>query len=293
MTLPRLKLRLPHAPRLRPHAAAPVDLRARKPARRAIFGNAAIAAALLMLVLTGTALALTRDGTAPAKHAEPGTDDALAITFDGEAELDRIEARERIQTKDVAMRDDAEAHLASPEPKTSKRHRKAKLPAASTTSKPADGVATAADVRKQLKSGKAGTGKLELRPDGTAVAPVDAPPEIHEIVAAANTIAKFPYRWGGGHGSFEDDAYDCSGSLSYALVAAGLVTTTLVSGQLAEWGEEGPGKWLTVYAHGGHTYMVVGGLRYDTSMRDGPRGSRWQTKTRSTDGFEVRHWPGL
>ena len=32
---------------------------------------------------------------------------------------------------------------------------------------------------------------------------------------------RLPYRYGGGHGSFDDTAYDCSGSVSYVLHAIG------------------------------------------------------------------------
>ena len=90
-----------------------------------------------------------------------------------------------------------------------------------------------------------------------------------------------------------DNAYDCSGSVSYALAAAGLVAQPLTSGDLMSWGAPGPGKWISVYASAGHTYMYVAGVRFDTSGRDGPLGSRWQPAARDNAGFVVRHWPGL
>ncbi|WP_354698342.1 hypothetical protein DSM112329_04015 [Paraconexibacter sp. AEG42_29] len=148
-------------------------------------------------------------------------------------------------------------------------------------------------VQKQsAKSGGNGHG-IRLNPDGTATVAPDVPAAVARIVAGANAIAKFPYVYGGGHGSFVDTAYDCSGSLSYALAAGGLLTTTKTSGELALTGEKGPGEWVTIYANAGHTFMVVDGLRYDTSGRSGPRGSRWQTAPRSTKGFAVVHPPGL
>ena len=106
-------------------------------------------------------------------------------------------------------------------------------------------------------------------------------------------IARAPYRYGGGHGRFVDTAYDCSGSMSFALAAAGIVDRTMVSGEFAKWGEKGPGKWITLYANDGHAYMVVAGIRFDTSGRSGPRGSRWQAAMRTGKGFSVRHPPGL
>lgn len=136
-------------------------------------------------------------------------------------------------------------------------------------------------------------GRLTLNADGTASPPKGAPEAVRRIISAGNAIAKFPYVYGGGHGSFIDTAYDCSGSVSYALAAAGLVTRPMVSGEFARTGEAGPGKWVTIYANDGHMFMVVGGLRYDTSGRGGPLGSRWQTTARSTKGLEVRHPPGL
>jgi cell wall-associated NlpC family hydrolase len=135
--------------------------------------------------------------------------------------------------------------------------------------------------------------RMGLSGRGDAEPPPGAPGVVAKVVAGGNAIARFPYVWGGGHGSFVDSAYDCSGSVSYALAAAGLLDRPLVSGELAKWGEPGPGRWITIYAHAGHVFMTVGGLRFDTSGRDGPFGSRWQRDPRSVAGFEVRHPPGL
>jgi cell wall-associated NlpC family hydrolase len=132
-----------------------------------------------------------------------------------------------------------------------------------------------------------------LASNGHAQTPTSAPDVVARVIAGGNAIAKFPYIWGGGHGSFVDSGYDCSGSVSYALAAAGLLASPLTSGQLAEWGAPGPGRWITIYANAGHTFMYVAGLRFDTSGRDGPFGSRWQTAPRSLAGFTVRHPPGL
>lgn len=134
---------------------------------------------------------------------------------------------------------------------------------------------------------------VRLQADGTVRVGSNVPDTVARVVAGANQIAKYPYVYGGGHGSFVDTAYDCSGSLSYALAAAGLLTSTKVSGEFARTGAPGPGKWITIYANAGHAFMVVGGVRFDTSGRDGALGSRWQPDARSTAGFAVRHPPGL
>ncbi len=134
--------------------------------------------------------------------------------------------------------------------------------------------------------------KATVGPDGLAVAPALAPPVVQAIIAAGNRIATMPYRYGGGHGNWDDTGYDCSGSVSYALHFAGLLEESMPSGGFMNWGERGPGQWVTIYAHGGHVYMVVAGLRFDTSGRSGA-GTRWQADTRSDRGYTVVHPPGL
>jgi cell wall-associated NlpC family hydrolase len=131
---------------------------------------------------------------------------------------------------------------------------------------------------------------------GEATAPPDAPPKVQAIVEAANKVARLPYVYGGGHGGgeglFVDSAYDCSGSVSFALANAGLIDRPMTSGELARWGEPGQGKWVTIYANAGHAFMVVGGARFDTvGLRQ--TGSRWQRPFRSISGFTAVHPPGL
>jgi cell wall-associated NlpC family hydrolase len=133
----------------------------------------------------------------------------------------------------------------------------------------------------------------KLTPKGNVEVPDGVPDAVASIFAGGNAIARFPYVYGGGHGSFIDTAYDCSASVSYALAAAGLLGTPLTSGQLARWGAPGRGRWVTIYANAGHTFMYVDGLRFDTSGRAGAFGTRWQTAPRSLAGFTVRHPPGL
>jgi peptidoglycan hydrolase-like protein with peptidoglycan-binding domain len=131
-----------------------------------------------------------------------------------------------------------------------------------------------------------------VNPDGTATAPAGAPAPVVAVIAAANRIATLPYRYGGGHAKVEDTAYDCSGSVSYALIGAGLLASPMASGDFAKWGDAGAGQWITTYSNAGHIYMVVAGLRFDTSGRS-KAGTRWQAAMRSSTGFLARHPAGL
>jgi cell wall-associated NlpC family hydrolase len=153
-----------------------------------------------------------------------------------------------------------------------------------------------ADIRKQLaQSGmSANSDQATLTSDGLAMAPVGAPAEVQEVIAAGNKIARLPYRYGGGHMTYEDTAYDCSGSISYAFAAAHLLDRTVVSGALENWGKPGPGKWITVFANGGHVFMYVAGLRFDT-VALAETGSRWSTRPadENLSTFSVRHPTGL
>jgi len=130
--------------------------------------------------------------------------------------------------------------------------------------------------------------------DGKAVAPASAPEPVKAMIAAANAIHAKPYRYGGGHSAppNRDSGYDCSGSMSYAMQGADLLDTALDSSGFARYGDSGPGQWVTIYANAGHSYMVIAGLRFDTSGRK-DAGSRWQTMARPSAGYSVRHPPGL
>jgi peptidoglycan hydrolase-like protein with peptidoglycan-binding domain len=134
--------------------------------------------------------------------------------------------------------------------------------------------------------------RAQIGPGGLATTPAGAPDPVKAVIAAANKIATKPYRYGGGHGRWNDSGYDCSGSMSYALHGAGLLDAPLTSGDFAGWGEAGAGQWMTVYSSAGHSYMVVAGLRFDTSGRT-KAGTRWQTEMRPSSGYAVRHAPGL
>jgi hypothetical protein len=133
--------------------------------------------------------------------------------------------------------------------------------------------------------------------EGRVIAPASAPRRVKRVIEAANRLVEKPYIYGGGHRPFSsqlDRGYDCSGAVSYALYGGRFLRSPLPSGALMSWGRDGPGRWITVYAHGGHAYVVVAGLRFDTSLRDsdapGPRsGPRWSRTLRESDAFVARH----
>jgi cell wall-associated NlpC family hydrolase len=158
---------------------------------------------------------------------------------------------------------------------------------ASSSSSSSGGASTDASETPTTTSGDA-----YVNDDGLAVAPSSAPEEVQEIIAAGNKIASKPYRYGGGHGRWRDGGYDCSGSVSYALHGAALLRAPLDSSAFMSWGERGRGEWVTIYTNPGHAYMVVAGLRFDTSANK-VSGSRWTETMRSSRGYRVRHPEGL
>jgi cell wall-associated NlpC family hydrolase len=127
--------------------------------------------------------------------------------------------------------------------------------------------------------------------NGKAVAPDSAPNRIKRVIKWANRIRNKRYVYGGGHASFRSRGYDCSGSVSYALRGGRFLKSPMPSGSFENWKKPGPGRWITTYANGGHMYMVVAGLSFDTSNMGGNRGNRWSTTIRSPRGFIARH-PG-
>ena len=135
-----------------------------------------------------------------------------------------------------------------------------------------------------------------IRRNGLAAIPRSAPARVKAILTAANQIIGKPYKWGGGHGRLFDSGYDCSGSVSYALIRSGLLGYPMVSGTLAHWGAKGKGSYVTIYANKSHVYMEVAGLRLDTSSvgdRGGKSGVRWRPPIGKRFGFAVRHISGL
>jgi cell wall-associated NlpC family hydrolase len=192
--------------------------------------------------------------------------------------------------------------------RASVKHASAAAPTKAGEAIVAAGAPSNAEIRSELKQMRAveqsakQAQHLRLTPvpggesiggNGTIPIPSGVPEVVQKVIAGANEIADFPYVYGGGHASFIDNAYDCSGSVSYALAAGGLLSAPETSGQLESWGAPGPGKYITVYANAGHTYMYVDGILYDTAGRSGVYASRWQVQPTDNEGYVVRHYPGL
>jgi len=210
----------------------------------------------------------------------------------------------------VAQVRDPEESRSFPLP-ASTRHSAASTPSVAAEAAVAPGAASDAQIRRELReeerakaqeraalaqavtAGSGPEGGSSVGGSGAIPIPTNVPEVVQRVIAGGNAIADFPYIWGGGHGSFVDHGYDCSGSVSYALAAGGLLSTPLVSGDLASWGQPGPGRWVTIYANAGHTFMYVDGVWFDTAGRSGPYASRWITATPPLAGYAVRHPPGL
>jgi cell wall-associated NlpC family hydrolase len=196
---------------------------------------------------------------------------------------------------------ESNAHAKAIEPVAGESAATAALPteSASASAQPAPGGASAPLARGSKDRPRSGgpsadtaISTAEVLKNGIALPPIESPEPVHQIIDAGNSIARTPYLWGGGHGKWLDKGYDCSGSISYALAFAGLLNAPLDSGRLMGWGKPGPGKWITIYTNPTHVYMVVAGVRFDTS---GTRvtGSRWQSTMRPGGGFVARHPQGL
>jgi len=188
------------------------------------------------------------------------------------------------------------------------QHKAAKTPSKASEEIVAAGAPSDAEVKQELAQMQAveRTAKRAqqqiLKPiaggnsiggNGTIPIPPNVPEAVQRVIAGANAIADFPYVFGGGHGSFVDNAYDCSGSVSYALAAGGLLSAPETSGELERWGASGPGRYITIEAAAGHVYMYVNGMMFNTAGRSGVYASRWQVKPVDNSGYVTRHWPGL
>ncbi len=147
--------------------------------------------------------------------------------------------------------------------------------------RPASGALERHDAPSAINGGTKNATALD---NGVALPPLEAPSPVLKIIEAGNAIARTPYKWGGGHGRFLDTGYDCSGSVSFALYAAGLIEGPSDSGGLMSWGKAGPGKWVTIFSSPGHVYMEVAGIRFDTSGAQAT-GSRWQNDLRGDGGL--------
>ncbi len=278
-------------------SAPPVETRTGPP-RRALAGAAAGAG----LVVLGAVLALVLGGS---HHAAARTHRATAVVAPPPHKVQVASAKPVVEVRDP------EEAKSFPAP-AGVHHSAAARPSRVAEEFVAPGARSDAEVRQELgrmhaierAARKQASATLATVPGGDSVGgngqipiPAGIPEVVQRVIAGANAITDFPYVFGGGHGSFVDNAYDCSGSVSYALAAGGLLSAPETSGTLESWGAPGPGKWITVYANAGHTYMYVnvGGrwMRYDTVGRSGVFASRWQPEIRSNADFVARHPPGL
>jgi cell wall-associated NlpC family hydrolase len=284
------------------------------PSRRtilvAVLAAALIALAIVLLVRGGgdsagdsharTAAGASRKSPANAvpSSVTPARGEAPGASSGGAAGGKRVNASE------VADPEEARSFPAS----GSVHHKAASTPAKASDQIVAAGAPSDAEVKKELaqmqaveRTAKQAQSK-RLTPvaggnsvggNGTIPIPANVPEVVQRVIAGANAITNFPYVFGGGHASFVDNAYDCSGSVSYALAAGGLLSAPQTSGELESWGAPGPGRYITVYATAGHTYMYVDGVLFDTAGRSGVYASRWQVSPTNNSGYVARHWPGL
>jgi peptidoglycan hydrolase CwlO-like protein len=212
--------------------------------------------------------------------------------------LAKLEARDRVLTDQILGQRNQVAALRAALltrqiAQVSARSRDAsKLSDLNSRLKSLEARAAAAAARAAATRTAAVAGGVAVNTGGMVQPPPGAPAAVAQVIAAGNAIATLPYVWGGGHGSFHASGYDCSGSVSYALAAAGLLTSPLDSTGFESWGLSGPGRWITVYANAGHAFMVVAGWRFDTvALATG--GTRWSQSMVGTAGFVARHPPGL
>jgi cell wall-associated NlpC family hydrolase len=256
-----------------------------------------LACALAALVL------LTPSGAA-AKPDQPGALESLIAAF-GAARAEQavnaighgfvlMEAQKRIGATERKLAREAAEEPGSTLAATEEVKDPSEMPPASAgtngTTVPRHGGGPAG---KLFAHTRGDSGSTAILLSGIALAPPDAPEAVQRVINNANTIVGRPYVWGGGHASFYSYGYDCSGSVSFALFGGGLIPEPLTSGALEGWGEPGPGKWITVYANAGHTFMEVAGLRWDTVGDARGTGPRWHLMPNSHAGFVVRHPPGL
>jgi cell wall-associated NlpC family hydrolase len=276
-----------------------------------VLAAAAVAAVALVVVTAGgshghtrraVTVASARDGAASA--AKGSTTTAQRSVHAAASGGASAAAGGRANVAETA---DPEEANSFPAP-ASVHHRSASKPAAAAEQVVAKGAPSDAEVKQELAQMQAversarRQQKLSLTPvpggesvggNGTIPIPTNVPEVVQRVIAGANAIADFPYVFGGGHASFVDNAYDCSGSVSYALAAGGLIAAPETSGELESWGAPGPGRYITVLANAGHTYMYVDGILFDTAGRSGVYASRWQVAPTDNSGYVVRHPPGL
>jgi peptidoglycan hydrolase CwlO-like protein len=218
--------------------------------------------------------------------------------------LGEVELKDQALTNDIVQQRNQVAATQSAliqqqiDEESSRAHTKAKLATVQAQSaalqKKLDAIEAAAEAaaRQTPTQVNQQVGGLAINTGGMVQAPSDAPAAVAQMIAAGNAIATLPYIWGGGHGSFISPGYDCSGSVSYVLAAAGMLNAPETSGELESYGDPGPGKWVTIYANAGHVWMQIGNWRFDTVALS-EDGTRWASSGGEYSGFVVRHPVGL
>ncbi|HXR59837.1 MAG TPA: hypothetical protein VN732_00755 [Solirubrobacterales bacterium] len=207
-----------------------------------------------------------------------------------------VSARHRVEARAPERRPPAEAAAPSVPTAAEIAADPSKLPPASAGSNGTTVPHSSQLSREEIFAHRRGSGdpnSTAILLTGVALAPPTAPEAVKGAINNANQIVGRPYVWGGGHGSFYDNSYDCSGAVSFALFGGGLIPRPLTSGDLMRWGAPGPGRWITVYANPGHTFVEIAGLRFDTVGDEQGTGPRWHLATSDTAGFVARHPPGL
>ncbi len=266
------------------------------PFKRSLRGTLAYAFALVAL-----ALAATPAAAAPAEQDPLDVIGRTAIAALGQAggdhAVNRIsESLAMLAAQERVAKAEAENPAPKPEPEVpdySNIKDPSELPPASAGS---NGTKFERKSKGNLFASTPASGDPEstsILLTGIALPPPNAPEVVKGVINNANMIVGRPYVWGGGHGSWYSNGYDCSGSVSFALFGGGLIPRPLTSGELEGWGEPGPGRWITVYANASHTWATIAGLRWDTSGTESGTGPRWHIDTRPTEEFVVRHPPGL
>jgi septal ring factor EnvC (AmiA/AmiB activator) len=186
------------------------------------------------------------------------------------------------QIREIAARAKVHGRYATVEAQVSRLQRKLN----------AEEAAAARAANEAAATGNASVNGITLDTNGMVQPPADAPDSVKRMIAAGNAIATLPYIYGGGHASFQANGYDCSGSVSYVLAAAGLVSSPMVSGQFDDWGVRGPGRWVTIYSNADHVWMTIAGWRFDT-VAQAETGTRWARGGGEFAGFYVEHPAGL